>query len=139
MLRWGVRCDAGRGLRFGLETFVKDGAFETHTLDVAFDAERLEVELVVLDFDFADLLFELLVFETVLGCIALDGDGGRVRFGFGLDRLGGWSGCRHGCQCCLGDEVLFDGGGAGKQSARAIWLAEFKQQNVMIEKDASRM
>lgn len=63
-------------------------------MDAALDAERLEMQFVVFHFDLAHLFLELLVFQTVLGCIALDGHGGRVGFGFGLDRLCGrcWSG-----------------------------------------------
>lgn len=57
------RVSGSRGgrLGFSFESLIEDGAFETHALDVALDSERLEVELVVFDFDLAHLFLELLV------------------------------------------------------------------------------
>ena len=67
------------------------------------------MKLVVFDLNLAHLLLELLVLETVLGGIALDRDGGRVGFGFGLDRLRRRGRSRHGgflcCRCCCGSEL----------------------------------
>lgn len=92
-----VGSDTRRRPRLGIQPLVEDRALETHALDVALDAERLEMKLVVLHLDLAHLLLELLVLETVLGRVTLDGDRGRVGFRLGLDwlRCGRW--CRHGC------------------------------------------
>lgn len=92
-------------MRFGHEEIQDEGALETHTLTSAFDKERPVVELVVFELDLAHLSLEFLVLETVLGRVALNGDGGRVGFGFGLDRLRGRFWWRHGGDSDRGGSV----------------------------------
>lgn len=75
-------------------------------MNVAFDAKGFEMKFVVFYFDLTHLLFQLLVLETVFGCIALDGDGGGVGFGFGFDGLGCGSGDGHGCYVCAAVDAV---------------------------------
>lgn len=80
-------------MRFSFESLVQDGALETHALDVALDTEGFEVEFVVFDFDLAYFFLELLILETILCGVTLDGDCRGVGLGFGLHRLGGRGWC----------------------------------------------